>query len=698
MLREAYLAGNDPEVTLFLDGLRDLRRETAPIVSGSWRVKVGPPESEDEIGRIDGHILLEMLAEGGMALVFRAREIALDRIVALKMLSPELAGIPEARGRFLREAKAAAGLVHENVLPIYRVGEDPLPYFTMRLVAGGTLQDRLDGGEILSDDAWTALARQAAGALGAAHAAGIIHRDVKPANLLFDEGGRLWMADFGIAASLHDPLPAADLVLGTPRYMSPEQARGAVIDGRSDLFALGAVLYRCATGEDLVGGESSAAVLASLDTADFAALVRADARLTGSQRRLLAGLLASRAEDRFPDAVSFLAAHEEEVKTGSPGAGRAARVHPWLTVFVALIVLAIFSSLFHVSRSLRPATAAVKAPPAPSLPEIRIEGRDGVYRDFAGAFAAATDGATLLLDGVFVVRETHFGPEGLGLTLRPAPGAHAVVIASLPDQHAIFFRGPTRLHDLTFVRQSGTENVMPIVGIHGGDALVRNCRFEAMMPEVFLLGASLSFTNLEEAVIDRCVFRTRRRDAVGLGFVEGSPSMKLTVKESIFLAGVGLTRRIWEGEAGLSVEWDRSIIVADTLFLEHPRNRSDRLSPLTFGSRTCVFDLAEAVVRLGNGHDPLAAGTRVAWRGRGNRHAADVLRIDWTAMTQPASEATVRGISHAPDLAPPFLGGEKNPMITPYVERGAEPVTLDELFEIIRGDPGFSDLVDGAAR
>lgn len=698
MLREAYLAGNDPEVTLFLDGLRDLRRETAPIVPGSWRVKVGPPESADEIGRIDGHVLLELLAEGGMAVVFRAREIALDRIVALKMLSPELAGIPEARGRFLREAKAAAGLVHENVLPIHRVGEDPLPYFTMRLVPGGNLQDRLDCGEIFSDDAWSALARQAAGALGAAHAAGIIHRDVKPANLLFDDEGRLWMTDFGIAASLHDPLPAADLVLGTPRYMSPEQARGTAIDGRSDLFALGAVLYRCATGDDLVGGECSDAVFASLDTTDFAALVRAEARLTRSQRRLLAGLLASRAEDRFPDAASFLAALEEEAKSDSSGAGRAARSRPWLSVFVALTVLAIFSSFFHFSRSLRPATAAVKGPPAPSLPEIRIEGRDGVYRDFGSAFAATKDGDTLLLDGVFVVRETHFGPEGVGLTLRPAPGAHAVVVAGLPDQHALFFRGPTRLHDLTFVRESGTENVMPIVGIHGGDALVRNCRFETMMPEVFLLGSTLSFTNLEEAVIDRCVFRTRRRDAVSLGFVQGSPAMKLTVKDSIFLAGVGLTRRIWEGEAGLSVEWVRSILVADAGYLEHPRNRSDRLSPLAFDSRACVFDLAEAMIRLGNGHDPLAAGTRVAWQGKGNRHAEDVLRMDWTAIGGPASEATVRGVSPAPDLAPPFLGAEKDPLIAPYVERGAEPVTLGDLFDIIRGDSGFSDLLDAAER
>ncbi len=454
----------------------------------------------------------------------------------------------------------------------------------------------------------------------------------------------------------------------------------------------------CEGGGDLVGGECSDAGLASPDTTDFAALVRAGARLTGSQRRLLAGLLASRAEDRFPDAALFLEGLEEEARNDSSGAGRAARSRPWLSVFVALTVLAIFFSFFHFSRSLRPDTAAVTAPPAPSLPGIRIEGMVGVYRESGSAFAAATAGSTLLLDGVFVVRERHFGPEGVGLTLRPAPGANAVVIAGLPDQHAFLFRGPTRLHDLTFVRESGKENVVLIVGIHSGDALVRNRRFETMMPEVFSLVASPSFRNPEEAVIDHCVFRTRGRDAVGLRFVQGSPAMKLTAKDRIFLAGVGLTRRISEGEAGLLVKWERSILVADIGYLEHPRNRSDHLSPLSFETRGSVFDLPGAMIRHGNGHDPLAAGTRVAWQGKGHRHAEGQVRLDWTAMNGTASETTVRGVSLEPDLAPPFLDGEINPEVAPYVERGAEPVTLDELFEIIRADPGFSDLAAEAGR
>ena len=336
--------------------------------------------------------------------------------------------------------------------------------------------------------------------------------------------------------------------------------------------------------------------------------------------------------------------------------------------------------------------------PAPSLPEIRIEGRDGVYRDFTSAFAAATEGATLLLDGVFVVRESHFGPEGVSLTLRPAPGAHAVVVASIPDQHALFFRGPTQLHDITFVRESGTGNVLPIVGIHSGDALVRNCRFETMMPEMLLLGSTLSFTNLEEAVIDRCVFRTRRRDAVSFGFDGESPPMKVVVKDSVFLAGIAMTRRIWEGQGRLSVEWDRSIVVADSFFFEHVRNRSDRLAPLSVEARSSVFDAADSMIRLGNGHDPVAAGSSLGWKGRGNRHARPFFRIDWSPLEGTVSEATAREITLAPALDPPFQGAEIDPVIKPYVDRGAEPVTLDELFEIIRADPDFSALVEGAGQ
>lgn len=698
LLREAFLASEDPELTLFLASFDRFAMVEDESSRKDWRECIVPPESEAELGRIDGHVLRELIAEGGMAVVFRAEERALERTVALKMLAPGLAEHPVARQRFLREAKAAAGLEHENALPIYRVSEEPLPHFTMRHVSGGTLQDRLDRGEIPNITEWFSLARQVGGALGAAHAIGLIHRDIKPANLLYDEqGGRLWVADFGIAASVHDPEARGDSVLGTPRYMSPEQVRGEGIDGRSDLFTLGAVLYRCVTGPDLVGGDKSSKAFASLLSTDFAKLVSQDETIPLPQRRLLERLLASDPANRFPDAAGFLSALEKEEKAAlemkvSSSRGRGATIAIFLLATVALLAAAPF--LFRSPRSAPGATTMV---PAPSLPEIRIEGWDGVYRDFASAFAAAPEGATLPLDGVFVCRETTFGPEGRGLSLRPAPGAHAVVVASLPGEHALFFRGRTELHDITFIRESGTGNVTPIIGIYGGDALVKNCRFETAKPKGILLGSSLSFTNLQNARIERCVFRTRGRDAVGLGFVEGSPPMQVTVGESIFLAGAAMTRRVWSENAALSVQWDRSILVADTFFNEHPLNRNDLLSPVAFRVKDSILYLAGEALRFGNGHAPLDSGTLVEWNGKGNRYARSSLRLDWTVPEASPSDATMLEIPLSPNLQAPLSGSETASRIAPFVDRSSDPVTLDELIEAICRDPGFADLVKDLA-
>lgn len=698
LLREAFLASEDPELTLFLASFDRFAMEDDDSSRKDWRECIAPPESESELGRIDGHVLRELIAEGGMAVVFRAEERALERTVALKMLAPGLAEHPVARQRFLREAKAAAGLEHENALPIYRVSEEPLPHFTMRHVSGGTLQDRLDRGEIPTTAEWFSLARQVGGALGAAHAVGLIHRDIKPANLLYDEqGGRLWVADFGIAASVHDPEVDGDSILGTPRYMSPEQVRGEAMDGRSDLFTLGAVLYRCVTGHDLVGGEKSSEVFASLVSTDFAVLVSGDETIPPPQRRLLARLLASDPEKRFPDAAGFLSALGKEEPAAQEVKALPSRRRGTVILFFLLASLALLAAAPWILRSLPSTPGGPALVPAPSLPEIRIEGREGVYRDFASAFAAAPEGSTLLLDGVFVCRDTTYGPEGRRLALRPAPGAHAVIVASLPENHALFFRGPTELHDITFVRESGAGNVMPIVGIYGGDALVRNCRFETVKPNGILLGASLSFTNLENARIERCIFSTRGRDAVGLGFVEGSPAMRITVKESIFLAGVAMTRRVWGESGALSVQWDRSILVADTFFYENFRNRSDLLSPVAFRVKDSVLDLAGEALRFGNGHAPLDSGTLVEWNGQRNRYARSSLRLDWTGPSASPSDATVVEIPLSPDLQAPLKGSEMDPTIAPFVDRSSDPVTLDELIELIRRDPALADLVKDLA-
>ena len=205
------------------------------------------------------------LGRGGMAIVYRARDARLKRNVAVKLLPPELAFRGDVRSRFLREAETAARLSHPNIVPIYTVDErDGLVYFVMALVRGGSIGDRLRAGSTFSSEETRAIMREVADALAYAHRTGVVHRDIKPDNVLLDaDTGRAMVTDFGIARAASEDTDASRLtatgaVIGTPAYMSPEQCAGDVsVDGRSDLYSLGTVAYQMLTGQPpFVGGNA----------------------------------------------------------------------------------------------------------------------------------------------------------------------------------------------------------------------------------------------------------------------------------------------------------------------------------------------------------------------------------------------------------------------------------------------------------
>jgi hypothetical protein len=186
-----------------------------------------------------------------MGVVLKAFDPALKRLVAIKVLSPALAGSATARRRFTREAQAAAAVCHDHIVTVHGVHEvDGLPYLVMQYVAGESLQERLDRTGPLAVEEAVCIGLQAASGLAAAHAQGLIHRDIKPANLLLENGlARVKVTDFGLARTAEDVgLTQAGVVAGTPEYMAPEQARGEQVDHRADLFSLGSVLYACCTG------------------------------------------------------------------------------------------------------------------------------------------------------------------------------------------------------------------------------------------------------------------------------------------------------------------------------------------------------------------------------------------------------------------------------------------------------------------
>jgi tRNA A-37 threonylcarbamoyl transferase component Bud32 len=221
---------------------------------------------------LPGFVLLRKLGEGGMGVVYLATDEHLGRSVALKMMRPEAAANPLARARFLREARAIAKLQNDHVVPIYQVVDTPTAVFlTMPVLTGQTLADFLAQQPALAPAQVAELGRQAALGLAAAHAMGIVHRDIKPANLWLEPHGagvRVKLLDFGLAHDTHadDALTLTGTIMGTPRYMSPEQADGKPTDARSDLFSLGIVLYEALTGQSPFKRASFSAVLHAVTT------------------------------------------------------------------------------------------------------------------------------------------------------------------------------------------------------------------------------------------------------------------------------------------------------------------------------------------------------------------------------------------------------------------------------------------------
>jgi len=275
------------------------------------------------IGKTISHYrILGQVGEGGMGVVYVAEDTLLGRRVAIKI--PH-AGRDEGhyRARFLREARAVSALVHKNIAAVYDLGEteDGQPYIVMELVGGQTLGDILTNAG-LSLRRSVEVAREVAEALSEAHRRGIVHRDIKPSNVIINERGEVKVLDFGLAKQLDEELiggsspdaqtwlsarTRSDVVIGTPLYLSPEQARGAQVDGRSDLFALGALLYECVAGRPAFSGSNVIEIGAQVLHVNPPPPSRFNPRITPELDRLILKALAKRPEERFQTAAEFAA-------------------------------------------------------------------------------------------------------------------------------------------------------------------------------------------------------------------------------------------------------------------------------------------------------------------------------------------------------------------------------------------------------
>src|SRR5262249_44967808 len=267
---------------------------------------LAPPSRPGSLGRLGHYEVLGAIGKGGMGVVLRAFDEKLHRVVAIKALLPELATSGPARQRFVREARAAAAATHDNVIDIH-AAEDPgpVPYLVMQLIHGCTLQEKLDKGGPLSVKEVLRIGLQVAAGLAAAHAQGLVHRDVKPANILLENSvERVRITDFGLARTADDAsLTQSGIIAGTPAYMSPEQAEGEHVDARSDLFSLGSVLYALCAGHAPFRAGTSMAVLkrVCLDTPRPLRQVNPD--VPGWLEAVIARLPAKRPAARFQRAA-----------------------------------------------------------------------------------------------------------------------------------------------------------------------------------------------------------------------------------------------------------------------------------------------------------------------------------------------------------------------------------------------------------
>jgi serine/threonine-protein kinase len=267
--------------------------------------------------RIGRYQAISELGSGGMAVVYLAHDPYINRRVAIKLLSAQMTSDKRFHGHFQREAEVIAALEHPCIVPVFDYGwHRNQPYIVMRHMVGGSLKERLDEQGVLDLNQLSRIVDRVAEGLDAAHAQGIIHRDVKPSNILFDKAGEPFLADFGIAKILHRATSeTGPFVLGTPRYMSPEQITNSPLDGRSDVYALGVLIFQALAGQTPFAGTSSQSIAQAHLKEPVPKILALNPDLRPPWEEIIEKVMAKKPDDRYVTAGE-LAADVQQVVSG----------------------------------------------------------------------------------------------------------------------------------------------------------------------------------------------------------------------------------------------------------------------------------------------------------------------------------------------------------------------------------------------
>ncbi|MGZ7032597.1 MAG: serine/threonine-protein kinase, partial [Thermoanaerobaculia bacterium] len=268
--------------------------------------------------KIGHYKIVSELGRGGMGVVYKAHEESLNRFVAIKVLGDHLAADEQFLSRFTREARAAGGVAHPNVIPIYFIGEDDgQHYFAMEYVSGRSVQAMIRSEGRVDNPRAAQIILQAAQGLAAAHDKGVIHRDIKPANLMVDERGVVKIADFGIALPVEAQtrLTATGALMGTPGYLSPEQCMGETVDHRADIYALGVTYYEMLTGRMPFNAESPLALLRQILQEDPPDVTQLNKDVDPTSRQILMKMIARNRDERYQSCHELISALEDYLAT-----------------------------------------------------------------------------------------------------------------------------------------------------------------------------------------------------------------------------------------------------------------------------------------------------------------------------------------------------------------------------------------------